>query len=201
MALGSVLTVTAYVAYTLYRYRKTLKSLEAEVGASKHVYEEFARRFAEARDAKDHDRLREVTFDFNRRLLSRHGDAIFEAGPLPPYPEEDELHGKEKIPVEDTLMFVEKDEDRFITVVQVAVNLDFEEVDSEWQRRPDTLVDPVDDKLGELLTRFEYQVEFWRKQEKLRGGQMFVVFALRDKFWTFSYSYDPWDSVSVTSFD
>ncbi|RYP92511.1 hypothetical protein DL770_001377 [Monosporascus sp. CRB-9-2] len=203
MALGSALTLGAFFAYSSYSYRKALKGLEAEADETRGVYKEFARRFAEAREAKDHDRLREATFEFSRRLLSMHGDAIFEAGPLPPYPEEDELHGKEKIPPEDTLMFVEKDEGRFITVAQVSVNLDLEELDSDWKRYIDGEVDvnPAHDKLGELLTRFEYQVEFWRKQEKLRGGELFVVFALRDKYWTFRYAYDPWDSVGITSFD
>lgn len=204
VALGSALTVTAYlsyIGYTYYQVRKALKSLQAEAEETRGVYGDFAQQFAEAREAQNHERLREATFGFIRRLLSKHGDAIFEVGPLPPFPEDDELHGRERIPAEDTLMFVEKDEDRFITVVQVAVNLDFKEVESEWNSKPDRLVDAADDKLGELLTRFEYQVEFWRKQDKLRGGQLIVVFALRDKFWTFSYTYDPWDSVGVTSFN
>ena len=200
MVLGSVLTFSTYFAYTFYQYQKALKHLETETEATKKVYEGFAQQFAQAREAKDHDKLREASFSFNRALLSQHGDAIFEAGPLPPYPEDDELHGKEMIPTEDTLMFVEKDEDHFITVVQITVNVEFEEVNGEW-KNTDALVDPADNKLGELLTRFEYQVEFWRKQEKLRGGQLFVVFALRDKFWTFQYSYDPWNSVGVTSFN
>ena len=200
MVLGSVLTFTTYFAYTYYQYRKALTHLEVETNATRQVYEKFAQQFADARESKDHDRLREATFGFNRSLLSRHGDSIFEAGSLPPYPEDDDLHGKEMIPTEDTLMFVEKDEDRFITVVQIAVNLEFEEVDNEW-KNTDAIVDPADNKLGELLTRFEYQVEFWRKQEKLRGGQLFVVFALRATFWTFTYSYDPWNLVGVTTLD
>ena len=200
MVLGSVLTFTTYFAYTFYVYRKAVKHLEAGTNELKEVYEEFAQQFADARESKDHDKLREVTFSFSRKLHARNGGSIsiFEAGPLPPYPEDDELHGKEMIPTEDTLMFVEKDADQFISVVQIAINLEFKEIDSEWGNT-DSLVDPAENKLGELLTRFEYQVEFWRKQEKLRGGQLYVVFALRDSFWTFTYSYDPWDSVGVTS--
>lgn len=213
VVLGSFLTSTgffSYLGYVYYRVYKAQAVLEAESNAKKQVYEDFAPLFAEARGAQDHDRLREVTFGFVRRLLSKHsdgygdGDPIFEVGPLPPLPEDHELHGKELIPPEDTLMFVEKDEDRYISFVQVAVNLDLEEVDAAWDSKPSRhrLVDAADDYLGELLTRFEYQVEFWRNQDKLRGGQLIVVFALRDKFWTFSYTYDPWASLGIiTSFD
>ncbi|KAK7753299.1 hypothetical protein SLS62_004818 [Diatrype stigma] len=217
MLLGSLLTITVSFAFALYRYQHVLQGIsevEAHAEAVAEEYEEFREMFARAHEAEDHGKLREATFAFVRSLCKKrdgsHGGEPFEAGPLPPYPEDDELRGKERIPAEDTLMIVETNDDDFITNVQVAVNLDLEDleavalyddIENRRNKNPRQLADPTEDKLAELLSRFEWQVETWRQQDRLKGGRMLVTFALRNRLWVFTYAYDPWDSISVIALD
>lgn len=213
MLLGSLLTITAAFAWTLYRYQRALEGLEADgdsdAESAAREYEDFREQFARAREAEDHLKLRDVTFRFVRALGERHPDSggvPLEAGPLPPFPEDDELRGKERIPAEETMMFVETDEDDFITTVQVAVNLDLEDLEAgefnyDRNRNPHQSADPSEDKLAELLWRFEWQVEYWREQDRLKGGRMFVVFGLRNRLWAFAYSYDPWSSITLMALE
>lgn len=210
MAIGSALTITAYVAWRYYHYRRFVREVnELRQRSEEHrqMMEEFACLLDQAREAGDEIRMRELVFERQRRIAD---DLAYEAGPLPGFPAGHELYAKEKVPVEDTLMFIEKmdedgtsggpsqsqwygrDEDQNQpldsesegTSVMIAVNAD--SVSMGYDPERDSLgdivaVDPQETKVQELLWRFENQVKAWRKEDRKDMHDDFqVILILRD---------------------
>ncbi|KAF3057193.1 hypothetical protein GL218_06163 [Daldinia childiae] len=104
IALGSVFTIVAYIAYQFYYFRRVSKDLERAVEEMRQedaMEDELHLSLADARRAGDHDRLREIVFQHARRISPLSSDGWAEFGPLPSF------RGAENIiPEEDTLMFV-----------------------------------------------------------------------------------------------
>jgi hypothetical protein len=160
--------------------------------------------FAEARRTNDHERLRELTFAVQRRLCGG-GDEdgeprATEVGPLPGYAWDDERKGRELVAVEDTLMFLQEDDEEHIVQMQVAVNLELDEVYRGTADPP--VADPTRDKLGELFERVTEQVRVWqrygrlRENHRVRGGVELVVgFMFRDQYWNFEWADGHFDSM------
>ncbi|KAI1077719.1 hypothetical protein F5B20DRAFT_259646 [Whalleya microplaca] len=203
MAIGSGITIGAYLIYQSYRYRrfvKELKGTEEEIKAVLAKRLEFSNALAEALEAGDHERLREVVFEFHRAAFAPFAE-IVEVGPLPGFPEGDELYGKETIPVEDTLMFVEHDpadKDR-VAVVNVIINAGVDEL----ERVPSgqvVLAGSKKGKLGELLSRMEIQAAEWRRAGSLHeGDDIYVVFTMRDSNVIFVYVNSYFQSINILS--
>ncbi|KAI1653009.1 hypothetical protein F4813DRAFT_376289 [Daldinia decipiens] len=100
IALGSVFTIVAYIAYHVYSFRQFSKHVEGAVEKFRQqdaMDDELHLSLADARRAGDHDRLREIVFQHARRI----SDGWTEFGPLPSFP-----GTKNIIPEEDTLMFI-----------------------------------------------------------------------------------------------
>ncbi|KXJ86948.1 hypothetical protein Micbo1qcDRAFT_168054 [Microdochium bolleyi] len=137
MALGSVLTIALSTAYDYYEERQYMKQATADQEWAEDLRVQLVREFDEARrtpldetagDNADFERqrkLRELTFGLPLRVVS--AQEIEEAGWLPGFPYGDELHGKERVPAEETKMYVGKDELGGISAVYVAANVDVDQ--------------------------------------------------------------------------
>ncbi|KAL7620169.1 hypothetical protein AAE478_009162 [Parahypoxylon ruwenzoriense] len=199
MALGSALTICAWAAYEAYAYlqfEKDQRALEAGIEHARSVRIEYEAKFAEARRAGDHERLRELTFEFARLLHTQFDDSWDEVGPLPGYPKSHRAFGKHTIPEEDTLMFINYDEENGAFIVNIAVNAEAHEA----HRLPPGPSEPVDLRDGtfaELILRFNHQAVQWKDQGWFKeDDELHVTFILRDKFFSYAYFLEP-DSIDV----
>lgn len=218
MALGSLLTIFLSTAYDYYDERQFMKHVEAEKEWAEDLRVQLARDFEEARSTplddadpanRDFERqrkLRELTFALPLRVA---GDrAAEEAGWLPGFPYGDELHGKERVPAEETKMFVTKDEYGGISSVLIAVNVDVygqetrqddaadnftfapaaDSGPDERRVRPAEWEDAKGSVLGELVARVRMQKESWKRQDRLSQVEedyLLVVLYLRNRTWMF----------------
>ncbi|CAJ2500125.1 Uu.00g029780.m01.CDS01 [Anthostomella pinea] len=121
MAIGSFLTISAYLAlqhYELRRYQRALMEAEREVREVLELHDHFAGLIAEARERGDSDDvLRELLFEqqrlVNAKMSQRGGgdgdlEVDIEEGPLLGFPAGHELAGRERVRVRDTLVFFER---------------------------------------------------------------------------------------------
>ncbi|KAI0845684.1 hypothetical protein F5Y00DRAFT_163971 [Daldinia vernicosa] len=130
IALGSVITIVAYIAYQFYSFRQFSKDLEKaveELSQEEARDDELRLSFADARRAGDHDRLREITFQHARRKCM--SDHTMEFGPLPSF-----FGDKNIIPEEDTLVFIGVGNEAVINVfghsileIDIAINAELNE--------------------------------------------------------------------------
>ncbi|KAI1502552.1 hypothetical protein F5X99DRAFT_158362 [Biscogniauxia marginata] len=226
MAIGSALTIGAYVAWWYYDYRQFARQLaeeRQEIEEQRQMLDEFQSLLAEAREAGDEARMRELVFERQRRFS---GSQV-EAGPLPGFPVGHEMYAKEKVPVEDTLMFVDnlqaevqswgpsqnqghgrdRDQNQILdpqdqySVVMVVVNADGESTGFDPHRYAPgqtVAVDPQKTKFQELLWRFKNQVKAWRREgrEDL-NDDILVIFVLRDTIFGFLYTQEEFKSVGT----
>ncbi|KAH8671137.1 hypothetical protein BX600DRAFT_239450 [Xylariales sp. PMI_506] len=201
-AVGSLLTVGGFVGWQYYRLQQLRSALELELGGRLQEYKDYytglEAGFQEARAAGDNDRLRELTFDVLRRApagenrFSVDGGPLIEVGPLPGLPQDDDMSGRELVPAEDTLVFIEKRQDTGkIFMMLVAVNLELDEIYRGMGDAPPR----EQDKLGELLRRVGDQVRMWEYQGRVLEGEddgrpnLAVIFMLRDHHWIFQHQH------------
>lgn len=137
MALGSFLTIALSTAYDYYEDRQYMKQAAADQEWAEDLRVQLVRDFDDARqtpldetaganaDFERQRKLRELTFGLPLRIVS--AQEIEEAGWLPGFPYGDELHGKERVPAEETKMYIGKDELGGISAVYVAANVDIDQ--------------------------------------------------------------------------
>ncbi|KAH7018561.1 uncharacterized protein B0I36DRAFT_336211 [Microdochium trichocladiopsis] len=223
MALGSLLTIVLSTAYDYYEERQYMQKYKAEEEWAEDLRVQLAREFDEARSTpvddsdagaanRDFERqrkLRELTFALPPRVAGER--AAEEAGWLPGFPYGDELHGKERVPAEETKMYITKDDYGGISSVLIAVNVDVDQqqdapsadhayytpptfapaVDSgldERRVRPSEWEDAGGTVLGELVARVRMQKDLWKRQGRLSQVEedyLLVVLYLRNRTWMF----------------
>ncbi|KAI1392985.1 uncharacterized protein F4822DRAFT_147589 [Hypoxylon trugodes] len=185
IAIGSGLTISAYLAYIYYQYRQLSKEMReaAKQYEQDEVLEmEFDHAFTEARYAGDQDRLKELTFELARAISKGR----VEVGPLPRLPEGDKSHGKDNIPEEDTLMFI-VDHDGDSLIVHLAVNAESQEIFQSASRTDDP-ADQKDSPLLEIILRVNYQAAEWIREGILgEDGDLLVTINMRDRHFGFTY--------------
>ncbi|OTB04784.1 hypothetical protein M426DRAFT_147629 [Hypoxylon sp. CI-4A] len=133
MAIGSALTIVAYLAHLLYDIRQLSQQLkqlqeeeEEEHSQRINLTLKFSQLFKEARRLDDEDLLRQMTFQYARGVAKDWT----EIGPLPSLLQHEKRRGKDIIPEEDTLMFIDNSvpEDRIQLPVQIAINAEAEDI-------------------------------------------------------------------------
>ncbi|KAI0011881.1 hypothetical protein F4779DRAFT_142096 [Xylariaceae sp. FL0662B] len=205
MAIGSGLTVGAYYIYNYYKFRKfareiAVKIAEHELRAAKR--QKFNETIAELAETGDNELLRETIFEYYREVTSRDSP-VSEVGPLPGFPEGDELYGKETVAPEDTLMFIERDQSERarICILCLIVNAPADEFGMVLPGHfyP---ADPEKGKLGEIFRRIDHQAAEWRLQGELRDEDDFViVLTIRARTALFLYNSGRFQSITMFNDD
>ncbi|KAI1414137.1 hypothetical protein F5Y13DRAFT_22488 [Hypoxylon sp. FL1857] len=178
MAIGSVLTIGAYISYTYREVVKDIEEVENKINELRAEVAEWHQSLTEARLAGDRDRLRELSLNASRPA----DEDWIEVGPLPGLPEGETLHGKEAIPEEDTLMFIRAESVEIFEpslLVNIALNADCDDI---LPVNPDN-AEHSEGVLSEILLRLNYQAAKWVQEGILAvGGNLCVTLCVREYY-------------------
>ncbi|KAI1105766.1 hypothetical protein F4804DRAFT_331015 [Jackrogersella minutella] len=190
IAIGSAITVGAYLAYLYYDYRefaKETKEAYEEQQEMETFMEELKKNFNKARLAGDHHWLRELSFEFIRYIATDY----IEVGPLPSLPESVKPHGKEAIPEEDTLVFIYPNFDEYADQpdVYIVINAEPQEI-LKRALQPGDSAGSTEGILAELILRLNYQATEWVYDGLCREDQpLLISIIMRENHFTFTYRF------------
>jgi hypothetical protein len=113
MAIGSILTIAAYLAYEVYEYRQIAKEIKEDEESSRKMVDIILRYQQLVKEAllrgDNEDQIRDLIMERARamaRMASYGAEDITDLGPLPRIPEGHRLYGSEKINDQETLVLM-----------------------------------------------------------------------------------------------